>query len=234
VKTYAAGNKDGNNGTELEGWGQEIGQFFSSKAAINNQAIGGRSVAMFMWTIATDSAGNQLCVDDQGTPKFQLDSAGNKIDTSQWSRIKSGIKRGDFLMIQFAHNDETNTCPRHVTTSDFETYLGFMADTAIDKGATVIFVTPMGHRSFTGTKFNNTLLPYANAMKNEASKKKSEVEDLNLRSGEYYESVGNSYLASKIFDGGTTHFIKPGAVKMAELIVGEIRKNNGPLSAYLK
>lgn len=234
VKTYAAGNTDGNNGTELEGWGQEIGQFFSSKVTINNQAIGGRSVAMFMWTVATDSAGTQLCVDDEGTPKFQLDSAGNKIDTSQWSRIKSGIKPGDFLMVQFGHNDETNTCPRHVTTADFETYLGFMADTAIAKGATVVFVTPMGHRSFTGTKFNNTLLPYANAMKDEASKKKIEIEDLNLRSGEYYESVGNNYLASKIFDGGTTHFIKPGAVKMAELIVGEIKKNNGPLAAYLK
>jgi hypothetical protein len=234
VKTYAAGNTDGNNGTELEGWGQEIGPFFSSKVTINNQAIGGRSVAMFMWAIATDSAGKQQCVDDQGTPKFQLDSAGNKVDAPQWSRIKSGIKQGDFLMIQFGHNDETNTCPRHVTTADFETYLGFMADTAIAKGATVVFVTPMGHRSFTGTKFNNTLLPYANAMKNVAGKKKSEVEDLNLRSGEYYESVGTSYLASMIFDGGTTHFIKPGAIKMAELIVGEIKKNKGPLAGYLK
>jgi hypothetical protein len=27
--------------------------------------------------------------------------------------------------------------------------------------------------------------------------------------------VGSRYLASNIFDGGTTHFIKAGAVKMA-------------------
>ena len=81
---------------------------------------------------------------------------------------------------------------------------------------------------------NLGVLPYANAMKTEASIKGIEVEDLNLRSGEYYESAGTAYLASNIFDGGTTHFIQPGAVKIASLIVGELRKNKGPLAAYLK
>jgi hypothetical protein len=71
-------------------------------------------------------------------------------------------------------------------------------------------------------------------MKDEATLKKLEVEDLNLRSVEYYAQVGNAFLTSNIFDGGTTHFIKAGAVKMAELIVGELKKNKGPLSAYLK
>ena len=83
-------------------------------------------------------------------------------------------------------------------------------------------------------QLDGTLLPYANAMKQEASKKTVEVQDLNLRSIEYYTSVGNTYLATNIFDGGTTHFVKAGAVKMAELVVGEIRKNNGPLAAFLK
>jgi hypothetical protein len=121
-----------------------------------------------------------------------------------------------------------------VSTADFQTYLGFMADTVTAKGATAIFVTPPGHRTFTGTKFNNTLLPYANAMKTAASTKHAELEDLNLRSGEYYESVGSTYLATNVFDGGTTHFIKPGAVKIASLVAGEVRKNKGPLAAYLK
>jgi hypothetical protein len=139
-----------------------------------------------------------------------------------------------FLRIQFGTDDETHACPRFVSTADFETDFGFMADTVTAKGATPIFVTPMGHRTFTGTKFNNTLLPYANAMKAEASTKGLEVVDLNLRSGEYYESVGTTYLATNIFDGGTTHFIKAGAIEMATLIVGELKKNNGPLAAYLE
>jgi hypothetical protein len=52
--------------------------------------------------------------------------------------------------------------------------------------------------------------------------------------GEYYESVGNSFLTTNIFDGGTTHFIKAARIEMATLIVGEVRKNNGRLASYLK
>lgn len=233
VKTYAAGNTDGNNGTSLEGWGQELGSFFTSKVTINNQAVGGRSVAFFMWSVATDSAGAYQCVDDQGTPSFKL-SGGNKVDTAQWAAIKKGMKPGDFLLVQFGHNDETHTCPRFVSTADYATHLGFMADTAKALGATPIFVTPMGHRSFSGAKFNNTLLPYANSMKAQAKAQTLELIDLNLRSGEYYERVGNAYLTSNIFDGGSTHFIKAGAIQMASLIVGEIKKNDQRLAKYLK
>ena len=234
VQTYVAGNMQGANGTELEGWGQEFAPFFSPLVTVNNQAIGGRSVAFYLNAVVRDAAGVYQCIDDQGNPLYQLDAAGNRIDNTQWARVKAGITAGDFLLIQFGTNDETHDCPRFVSLEDFQIDLGIMAETVRAKGATPIFVTPMSHRSFVGAAVNNTLLPYANAMKDEASKKSVEVEDLNLRSVEYYTSVGNTYLASNIFDGGTTHFIKAGAVKMAELLVGEIRKNKGPLAGYLK
>jgi lysophospholipase L1-like esterase len=151
----------------------------------------------------------------------------------QWSRILNGIKAGDFLLIQFGTNDETHTCPRYVALPDFETDLGLMAVAARARGATPIFVTPMAHRTFSGTTATNTLLPYANAMKDEASRKSIEVEDLNLESVAYYTSVGDAYLAANIFDGGITHFTEAGALEMATLIAKEVRKNNGPLAAYL-
>jgi lysophospholipase L1-like esterase len=233
VMTYAAGNTDGHDGTSLEGWGQELGAFFNDKVTINNQAIGGRSIAFFMWAVVTDGAGAPQCTDDLGTPQFRLNN-GDKVDTAQWAKIKSGIKPGDFLLVQFGHNDETHTCPRFVSVTDYAKYLGFMAEMVMAKGATPIFVTPMGHRTFTGTQFNNTLLPYAQSMKGAAQLKSLEVVDLNLRSGEYYEKVGDAFLAKNIFDGGTTHFIKAGAVEMATLIAGELKKQNGPLAHYLK
>ena len=234
VQTYAPGNTQGANGSPLEGWGQEIGQFFKSQLLVSNDAIGGRSIAFFMWSVVRDAAGTYQCVDDQGNPQFQLDAAGNRVDTSQWARIKAGIKAGDFLLIQFGTNDETHDCPRFVNLTDFQADLAFMVDTVRAKGATPIFVTPMSHRSFQGAAINNTLLPYANAMKTEAALVGVDVVDLNLRSVEYFNSVGNAFLETNIFDGGTTHFIAPGAVKMAELISGEIRANGGALAAYLQ
>jgi len=234
VQDYPAGNTEGDNGTTLEGWGQELAPFFNTRVVVNNQAIGGRSVAFFMWAVQRDAAGNYRCVDDQGNPNYQLDASGNHVDTAQWARIKAGIKPGDFLLAQFGTNDETHTCPRFVSLADFQTDFGIMADAVRARGATPIFVTPMSHRTFVGTTINNTLLPYANAMKAEAGLKNVEVEDLNLRSVEYFNMVGNTFLATNIFDTGITHFIKPGAIKMAELITGEIRAHQGPLAAYLK
>jgi hypothetical protein len=234
VQDYAAGNTEGDNGTTLEGWGQELAPFFNTRVVVSNQAIGGRSVAFFMWAVQRDAAGNYLCVDDQGNPNYQLDASGNHVDTAQWARIKAGIKPGDFLLAQFGTNDETHTCPRFVSLADFETDFGIMADAVRARGATPIFVTPMSHRIFVGATINNTLLPYANAMKVEATLKNVEVEDLNLRSVEYFNMVGNTFLATNIFDTGITHFIKPGAIKMAELITGEIRAHKGLLAAYLK
>ncbi|HLK91829.1 MAG TPA: hypothetical protein VKZ18_18200 [Polyangia bacterium] len=234
VMTYPEPNTDGDNMVSLYGWGQEIGQFFSSKVTIDNQAIGGRSVAFFMWNVVTDSTGAYQCVDTQGTPEFQT-SNGAKVNTTRWNAILNGMKAGDFLLIQFGTNDETHTCPRYVSLPDFETDFGIMADAALAKGATPIFVTPMGHRTFSGTTPTNTLLPYANAMKDEAAKKQVEVEDLNLASEAYYASTGNSAtLANTIFDRGITHFTAAGATEMATLIVGEIRKNDGRLAGYLK
>jgi lysophospholipase L1-like esterase len=235
VENYPAGNAEGEDGADLEGWGQELGQFFNAKVTVDNQAIGGRSVADFIYSVVRDDAGVFECIDDAGDPDYQLDSQGNRIDPSQWATIKAGIKPGDFLLIQFGTNDETHDCPRFVSLPNFEADLGIMADTIRAKGATPIFVTPMGHREFNsdGT-VNDTLLPYANAMKSEATLEGLEVADLNLASVNYYAMVGNTFLATNIFDGGTTHFVQAGAIEMASLVAGELRKDNGPLAAYLK
>jgi hypothetical protein len=42
------------------------------------------------------------------------------------------------------------------------------------------------------------------------------------------------FAATNIFDTGITHFIEPGAIKMAELVTGEIRAHDGRLAAYLE
>ena len=68
----------------------------------------------------------------------------------------------------------------------------------------------------------------------EATRRGSEVVDLSLRSGEHYESVATAHLASDSFDGGTAHFIQAGGIEMARLIATERRKNDAPLSSYLK
>jgi lysophospholipase L1-like esterase len=234
VENYSAGNAQGDNGADREGWGQEIAQFFNNRVSIQNQAIGGRSVADFIYNVVKDDAGVYQCIDDAGDPLYALDGQGNRTDPSQWGRIKGNIAAGDFLLIEFGTNDETHTCPRYVTTADFETDLGIMADTVRAKGATPIFVTPPAERQFNadGT-IDNILSDYVAAMEDEGTRASVQVADLNAASIAYYETVGDAYLAASIFDGGTTHYVKAGAIKMASLIATELQKGGGALAQYV-
>ena len=46
-----------------------------------------------------------------------------------------------YLFIEFGMNDGDSTCPRHVGTTLFQTYLGMMAQAAQAKGAHAILLT---------------------------------------------------------------------------------------------
>ncbi len=65
-------------------------------------------------------------------------------------RIEEEISRGDFLFIQFGHNDENKADPRRYTEPDGEFYtnLSIYADTARKYGAYPVFITPLEKREF--------------------------------------------------------------------------------------
>jgi lysophospholipase L1-like esterase len=236
VENYLVGNAEGDNGADLDGWGQEIHASFNVDVKIQNLAIGGRSIASFLWSVVKDpTTGLYQCVDDQGDPEYMLDASGNKIDAPNWAIIEAQAAAGDYVLIQFGTNDITNVCPRYVSTADFETDFGIAADAVTAKGAIPLFVTPMAERIFNadGTTVDNVLQPYVDAMKDEATMKGVTVLDLNQASIDYYEMVGNAYLQTNIFDTGTTHFVKAGAVEMASLVASEIDKNVPVLAQYL-
>lgn len=204
----------------LEGWGQEIGQFFGDTVTVNNQAIGGRSTRTFMYN--TTCVNNAPVADKSSTP-------------AQWGRIKNGIKEGDFLLIQFGHNDAGTVCERHVDLDEYKTNLSDMVDIILAKKATPVLVTPMCTLSYKNGAFTATLTDYSDAMKTVAQSKKLECVDLNTRSIEYYRSVGYEKLTTDIFEpGGNTHFQKEGAIAMAGLVTEELRAMGSPLARHLR
>lgn len=192
--------------TKQEGWGQELAQFFNAQVTIDNKAIGGANVKTFK--------------------------------NGNWKKIIPALKPGDYVLIQFGAND-SGTAHGPVTPADFAATLGQMADEAGAKGATTIFVTPSAFYQWSGTKEDNTrLAPYAAAMLSEGAAKNVLVADLNARGVEYLDSIGQTaatplYLPSR----GTVdkaHFLKAGAIKMAELVAEEVRRIKSPLAGYLK
>jgi lysophospholipase L1-like esterase len=195
-----------------QGWGQQLAPFFISKVTIDDRAIGGRSVQSFMYT-----------------------NASNTTESSTWVGIKNELKPGDFLMVQFGANDSSGISGRAVTPADFETLLGIMAAEVEAKHATPILVTPSALQQWVNGKETNTrLAPYADAMRALGASKQIEVDDLNARSVELLNEVGQTGAEKIYINGDKAHFTQYGATQMATLVVGELRRIGSPLAEYLK
>lgn len=163
--------------------------------------------------------------------------------------ILSVIQPGDYLFVQFGHNDASSVPERHTdAATTFKQYLSMYIDGARAHGATPVLITPMGRRSFDNTgRFKNDFPAYTTAMRELAMAKNVTLIDLNTRSISYYNSIGAE--ASKgvflfvpagqfpNFPNGvmdSTHFQEFGANQIARIVSEGVRDSNLPLRSLLK
>ncbi len=116
--------------------------------------------------------------------------------------ILDDIQPGDYLFVQFGHNDRQNTdnlcsvnsvyCNRHTDPyTTFKEYLLRYVDGARAHGATPVLVTPMGRRSFDDDgRFQNDFHDYAAAMKQLSGEHDVPLVDLNTVSIDFYTRIG--------------------------------------------
>lgn len=156
------------------------------------------------------------------------------------------IRPGDYLFVQFGHNDATISVPdRYASPADYKNYLKTYIDGVQQRGATPILVTPMGRRDFNADtgKFNVSFPEYVQAMKEVASEKNVKLIDLSALSIAYYDSIGPEATLSvflhvspgiyQAFPNGATdntHFQEYGAIQIARLVAGAVRELDLPLS----
>ena len=175
------------------GWGQYVQDYFENTVQVINLAKSGRSTKTF-------------------------------INEGLWGKTLEA--KPDILLIQFGHND-SHAPDRPESTdaaTDFQDYLRQYIDEARAIDATPILVTPVQRRTYSSNgKLNNSLLPYAKAMKAVAVENKVNVIDLNASSGKLYEQLGtaaNDVVANTTQD--RTHFNDEGARTMAHLVMQEL------------
>jgi hypothetical protein len=60
------------------------------------------------------------------------------------------------------------------------------------------------------------------------------VDDLNARSIELLDMVGQTAAMQIYINGDKAHFTKTGATDMAQIVAQELRRVGSPLAAYLK
>ncbi|WP_158824109.1 rhamnogalacturonan acetylesterase [Granulicella sp. S156] len=164
------------------------------------------------------------------------------------AKILSTIRPGDYLMIQFGHNDQKPGNGYVPAATDFKTYLLQYITEARAHGATPILVTPMNRRNFDADgKIVQTLGDYPAAMREVAEQQKLALIDLNAMSKTLFETMGETgtlhafvHYPANTFPGQTeelkdnTHFNSYGAYELARAIVQNIRDQKLPLARYLR
>lgn len=143
--------------------------------------------------------------------------------------IQPRIKSGDYLLIQFGHNDEKSG-----TLDDYKTWLKKYVDDARAHGATPILITPLERNIWSGGTLTHSHGQYPDAMKSVATANNVPLIDLTTMSYNLYVSMGQTAATTLFVSGDKTHTNEVGALKIAGLIRDGLRTLNlSPLVNYL-
>src|SRR4030095_5435116 len=87
-----------------------------------------------------------------------------------WKKVVDGAREGDYVFIQFGHNDEVPTKKTYTTESEFKNNLKQYVSETKSKGAIPVLLTPMARRSFDSVsgKIKGTHDVYAQIIRDEA------------------------------------------------------------------
>jgi lysophospholipase L1-like esterase len=151
------------------------------------------------------------------------------------AKVLSQMEAGDYLFIQFGHNDQKKQWPQtyveaHTTYKD---YLRVFIDEARLRGATPVLVTSMQRRQFdAGGRIRNSHGDYPEAVREVAREESVALIDLERMSIAFYEALGPE-LAPLAFAGDgrdMTHHNNYGAYELAKCVVEGIREAGLPLA----
>ena len=161
------------------------------------------------------------------------------ISEGLWKSIVNEAKEGDYVFIQFGHNDEAKEKgERYATPDTFRMNLTRFVKETREKGSTPILFTPVSRRKFdtTGTAIE-THREYSAYVKEVAAKENVLFIDLDTKSRELYQQMGKGdskllFLQLKAGehpnypDGkdDNTHFTELGARLIAQLVLKELRE----------
>jgi lysophospholipase L1-like esterase len=172
------------------------------------------------------------------------------INEGRWQRLLAALQPGDFVIIQFGHNDEKVENPNVGTDAAtvFRDNLRRFIREARAKQATPILATPVARRKFNAAgQLTPTHGAYPDAIRAVAAEEKVACLDLERATQQWLQAAGDA--ASKKFfmwiAPGThpkipegrqddTHFVEAGAVQVAGFAAAQIREQKLPLAEWLK
>lgn len=193
-------------GASYAGWGQMLGYYLCKDASV----------------VVSNHAHSGLTVES-----FRSEG--------HYAIIRSHIKAGDYLFLQFGHNDQKLM---HLKAKEgYRDGILAYIDETIERGAYPVLVTPLARNSWKaddGT-YNDLLSEYAEECIRIGKERNIPVIDLHARSMDFIMDRGLEDVKPYFYPGDFTHTNDYGAYLMAGFIAEEYRKGSAAwFGAYVK
>lgn len=170
------------------------------------------------------------------------------ISENLWQPVADILQEGDYVFIQFGHNDEVKEkTDRYASPEDYKKNLvKFITETRAKKAIPVL-LTPVSRRKFDSAgRAMETHAEYSLLVKEVSKQYNVSMIDLDEKSKSLYQQLGTetskllflqveprehpNYPEGKI---DNTHFNELGARKIAEIVLAEIRNLKLPLAEHI-
>lgn len=159
------------------------------------------------------------------------------IEENRWQSVMDNLKEGDYVFIQFGHNDEVKTKKSYTTEAEFQQNLNRFISDSRTKKAIPILLTPVARRQFDPSgKIEDTHTVYAELTRSVAHTNNTPLIDMSKQSMDLLQTFGpetSRLLFLQLAPGehpnypngkeDNTHFNELGARKMAELVLANIK-----------
>lgn len=191
------------------------------------------------------------CMMDEGVCVANYAESGEAANTfiaaGRLAKALSGMKAGDYLFVEFGHNDQKQKGPGKGAYYSFATALKTFIDEARRRGATPIFVTPTQRRVFQDGRIRETHEDYPEAMRWVAEREQVKVIELHDMTRTLFETLGKegSKKAFVHYPAGTfpgqaqafadnTHFNPYGAYQIARCLTEGLKMQLPELAKHIR
>lgn len=166
-----------------------------------------------------------------------------------WDSVLKEIKEGDYVFIQFGHNDEKKEDITRFTEpfTTFKDYLKIYINQTRTKGAIPVLLTPIHRNKWSGGQIVDTHKDYLIAIRELAKEENVSLIDIADKTKKLFESLGEKNMNQvflilpkgkyKNYPEGVndnTHLQEKGAIKVANLVIEGIKEINLEIASTIK
>ena len=162
-------------------------------------------------------------------------------DLGLWDKVYSAVKPGDYVFIQFGHNDAKEDDPARYAPAwgTYQDNLRVFIDGVREKGGTPVLLTPIARRWFKEGKLDrNCHTDYPAAMQAVAAEKGVTCLDMTTPTLDWIESLGDeasqAYFMISTGKNDNTHLVPAGARKVTEMVCDKIRQQLPEIAKHLQ